>query len=86
MKKCLFFAFLLLAMPFAAQAEQAKFDLTFEDSSRSSNIVVADAFKTIKRSNVSVGAIDDLQNEVKELRRTVDELQRRLEKLERQNN
>lgn len=86
MKKCVFFTLLLLAMPLAVQAEQAKFDLTFEDSSRSSNIVVADAFKTIRRSNVSVGAIEDLQNEARELRRTVDELQRRLETLERRSN
>ena len=86
MKKCIFFTFLLLAMPLAAEAEQAKIDLTFEDSSRSANLVVADAFKTLKRSNLSVGAIEDLQNEVRELRRTVDELQRRLETLERRSN
>ena len=86
MKKCIFFTFLLLSMPLAAQAEQVKFDLTFEDSSRSANIVIADGFKTIRRSNVSVGAIEDLQNEVSELRRTVDELQRRLETLEHRSN
>lgn len=86
MKKCLFFTFLLLTIPFATQAEQVKFDLTFEDSSRSANLVVADVFKTIRRSNVSVGAIEDLQNKVRDLRRTVDELQRRLEVLERKSN
>ena len=83
MKKYAFFMLLLLAAPLSAQAEQVEFDLTFTDSNDSSTLVVADAFKTIRRSNVSLSAIRDLQDEVRTLRRTVDELQRRLGELER---
>ena len=83
MKKCVFLLLVMLTLPLSAQAEGAKIDLTFEDSSSGSNILVADSFKTIKRSNVSVGAIKDLQREVAKLSQENADLRRRLENLER---
>ena len=83
MKKCVFIVLLMLALPLAAQAESAKIDLGFEDSSSGSKILGADSFKTIKRSNVSLGTIKDLQNKVSKLEKENSDLRRRLENLER---
>mgnify|MGYP003591509501 CR=1 FL=1 len=83
MKKCAFILLLMLALPLAAQAENAKIDLGFEDSSSGSKILVADSFKTIKRSNISLGTIKDLQSKVDKLSKENADLRRRLENLER---
>ena len=83
MKKCAFLLLVMFALPLAAQAENAKIDLGFEDSSGSSKILVADSFKTIKRSNISLGTIKDLQSKVDKLSKENADLRRRLENLER---
>ncbi len=83
MKKYAFLVLLLLALPASALGDNVKIDLTFEDSSSSSNILVADAFKTIKRSNISLNVIKDLQNKVDKLSRENADLRQRLDNLER---
>lgn len=90
MKKSALLLTLLLLLPGAALAQSAKIDLTFEDSSGDSKLLVADSFKTIKRSNVSLAALKEMQNKVAKLaaendrlRESVEQLQKRLENLER---
>ncbi len=90
MKKSALLFILLLLLPGAALAENAKIDLTFEDSGGNSKLLVADSFKTIKRSNVSLAALKEMQNKIdklavenKRLRKSVEQLQKRLENLER---
>lgn len=90
MKKSALLLTLLLLMPGAAFAEGAKIDLTFEDSSGGSKLLVADSFKTIKRSNISLNALKEMQGKVDKLyaendrlRKSVEQLQKRLENLER---
>ena len=83
MKKCAFLLLVMLALPLAAQARGVEIDLTFESSSGDSKILVADSFETIKRSDISLGTIRDLQNKVSNLEDENADLRRRLEDLER---
>ena len=83
MKKCAFLLLVMLALPLAAQARGVEIDLTFESSSGDSKILVADSFETIKRSDISLGTIRDLQNKVSNLEKENSDLRRRLENLER---
>lgn len=90
MKKYALFLCLLLLLPGTALAENAKIDLTFEESNGNSKLLVADGFNTIKRSNVSLSALKEMQDKVNKLsadnerlRKNLEQLQKRLENLER---
>ena len=90
MKTSAFLLTMLLLLPGAALAENAKIDLTFEDSNGGSKILVADSFQTITRSNVSLSSLTEMQGKVNKLsaenerlRKGLEELQKRIENLER---
>ena len=89
MRLSILLSILVLLAPFNAAGENAEFDLTFSQSGNY-EILIADSFKTIKRSSVTTGQIlelerevDRLNSEVNALRRTVEEMDRRLKAVER---